>query len=193
VVTRTSLVRARHLQAWLAFVEAMEAPYPERFSQHLAADTNKLIREAAPVTWLPARLHAELAEVGLAAFGARRAHEYYRWAFGLSMQGPLFGPLLRAGVAVFGLSPAGFLRWARRGWDLSFREAGSLDGEVIGPGRGRLMYRDVPRELAASNAWVESTASSFYGMLDFTRTTGVVRMVDRDLPAGNFTLELEWA
>jgi hypothetical protein len=45
------------------------------------------------------------------------------------------------------------------------------------------MYRDVPRELAASNAWVESTASSFHGMLDFSRTTGVVRIVERDLPA----------
>jgi hypothetical protein len=193
VVTRTPLVRARHLQAWLAFVEAMEAPYPARFSQHLAADTNELIRTAAPVAWLPARLHAELAEVGLAAFGARRAHEYYRWAFGLSMQGPVFGPLLRAGVAVFGLSPAAFLRWARRGWDLSMREAGTLDGEARGPGQGRLLYRNLPPDLAASNAWVESTMSSFYGMLDFTRTTGVVRMIDRDLPAGNFTLEVEWA
>jgi hypothetical protein len=30
-------------------------------------------------------------------------------------------------------------------------------------------------------------------MLDFTRTTGVVRMLERDLRAGNFTLEVEWA
>jgi hypothetical protein len=193
VDTRTSLVRARHLQAWLEFVEAMEAPYPERFRQHLAAETNKLIREAAPVAWLPARLHAELAEVGLAAFGVRRAHEYYRWQFGLSMQGPLLGPLLRTGVAVFGLSPAAFLRWANRGWDLSFRDAGGIHGEVLENGHGRLFYRDMPQALATSHAWVESVASSFYGMLDFTRTTGVVRFIERDPAAGNFTLELEWA
>ena len=106
---------------------------------------------------------------------------------------PVFGPLLRAGVAVFGLSPAAFLRWARRGWDLSMRDAGTLDGEVLGPGHGRLMYRSLPPDLASSHAWVESTTSSFYGMLDFTRTTGVVRMLERDLRGGNFTLEVEWA
>jgi hypothetical protein len=191
--TRNSLVRARHLQAWLEFVQAMEAPYPERFVQHLPAEIHKLIREASPVAWLPARLHAELAEVGLAAFGSRRAHEYYRWAFGRSIQGPLFGPLLRTGVAVFGLSPAAFLRWADRGWDLSFRDTGSIHGEVLERGRGRLFYSNIPQDLARSHAWVEAVASSYYGMLDFTRTSGVIRFVERDHAAGNFTLELEWS
>lgn len=190
---RKSLVRARNLQHWLELVAATEPPYPERFAQRLSPATHALITEAAPVAWLPAELHAELAEVTLAAMGVRRAHDYYRQAFVASMDGPLFGPLVRAGVAVLGLSPAGFLRWVDRVWDLSFRDAGSLRGEVLGPGHGRLLYRDMPRLCAASDAWVETMPSMNYGMLDLTRRSGVVRFIERDPAAGNFTIELEWA
>jgi hypothetical protein len=191
--TPKPLVRARHLQQWLALIAATEAPYPERFLQRLAPATRTLITEASPVAWLPAGLHAELAEVMLAAFGARRAHEYYRHAFAASVEGPIFGPLLRAGVAMFGLSPAAFVRWAHKGWQLSFRDAGSLQGEVLEGSRGRIHYRDLPPECAANAAWVESMPSSIYGMLDVTRRTGVVRFIERDPAAGNFTLEIEWS
>jgi hypothetical protein len=193
VDTRTSLVRARLLQHWLALVAATEPPYPERFLARLAPATRELIVAAAPVAWLPAELHAELADVTLAAMGVKRAHDYYRHAFVASMDGPLLGPLVRTGVAVLGLSPAGFLRWADRGWDLSFRDSGSIKGEVLGPGHGRLYYRDLPRLCAASEAWVETMPSMNYGMLDLTRRSGVVRFLERDPANGNFTLELEWS
>jgi hypothetical protein len=186
------LVRARHLQLWLDLVERSEAPYAERFAQRLPAQVREVIRAAAPVAWLPAGLHAELADLLLAAWGPRRAHQYYRDAFPKSLEGPLFGPLVRTGVAVLGLSPAAFLRWAGKGWNLSMRNAGTFEGEVVERGRGRLSILELAPVLAASRPWVESIPSSIYGVYDLTRTTGVVRVLESNEAGRRFVFELEW-
>lgn len=185
-------MRARHLQLWLDLAGRVEPPYGPRFAQLLPDETRSLIRNAAPVAWLPAALHAQLADVMFAAFGTRRAHRYYREAFPESLQGPLFGPLVRTGVAVLGLSPAAFVRWCDKGWNLSMRNAGRLEGEVLERGRARVSFVDLAPVLAESRPWVESMPSSIYGMFDLTRTTGVVRMLETNFAARRFVLELEW-
>jgi hypothetical protein len=186
-------MRARHLQQWLELVAAWEQPYAARFAEALNPVTRAQIIQASPVQWLPAVLNTELAEVTLAAFGSRRAHDYYRRAFVASMQGPLLGPLVRVGKELFGLSPAAFVRWANKGWNLSYRDAGSLDGEVLGEGRAHLVFRDVPEQWAASQAWIDSSFSHTYGLFDVTGTTGVVRFLEKDRAARRFVLELEWS
>jgi hypothetical protein len=186
-------VRARHLQQWLELVAAWQAPYAARFAQALNPATREQILQASPVNWLPGALNAELADILLSTFGSKEAHAYCRYAFVASMQGPLLGPLVRVGVALFGLSPAAFVRWAGKGYSLSYRDAGSLEGELLGAGRARLVFQDVPESWAASTGWAESMFSHTYGVFDVTDTNGVVRFIESDHAARRFVLELEWS
>jgi hypothetical protein len=186
------LVLARHLHFWLELVGRYEEPWRSRFFAALPAHAREQMDAAAPGAWLPIDLHVTLAEVLRATFGATRAHEYYRHAMPASLGGPLFAPLVRTGVRLFGLSPATFIRWTPKAWDASFRNAGGVTGEVLEPGRGRLIYRDLPAVCIASDAWIESSQGSAYGVIDMTGAKGVVRLDLSERANASYALEVEW-
>jgi hypothetical protein len=185
-------VRARHVQFWLELVERSDEPYRSRFLAALPPDVRAQAEGAAPATWLPIDLHVKLADVLRATFGVARAHDYYRHAMQASLAGPLFGPLVRTGIRLFGLSPATCVRWAPKAWEASFRNAGTLTGEILAPGRARLVYRDLPSVCMDSDAWIESSQGSAYGVLEMTRAEGLVRIDLGERANGGYSLEIEW-
>lgn len=190
--TTAPLVRARHLQEWLANVQREEDPWRARFFAALPADVRATIDSAGRVQWLPAALHVQLSDVLAQAFGPARAHDYYRRAFAASLRGPVLGPLLRTGARVLGLTPATMLRWADHGWRSSFKNCGRLVGKVLGPRLGHLEYCDLPPVCTASDPWLDSAQGSGYGALDAMGVTGVVRIDKSDRGNGRMVLELEW-
>ncbi|MGD0530398.1 MAG: hypothetical protein ABSE49_35010 [Polyangiaceae bacterium] len=185
-------MRARHLQEWLTNVEREDDPWRARFFAALPANTRATIEGTSKVEWLPAGMHVALADILTEAFGPVRAHAYYRRAFAASLRGPVLGPLLRTGLRVLGVTPASMLRWAGHGWRSSFRDCGSVAGEVLGPGRGRLLYADLPTVCTASEAWLDSAQGSAYGALDAMGATGVVRLDKSERARGGMVLEVEW-
>jgi hypothetical protein len=138
-------------------------------------------------------LHVELADLMLLAYGPARAHEHYRRSFADSLRRGIFGPLVRTGKRLFGASPATFLRWAHRGWEASFRSCGHLKGEVLGQGRGKLVYTELPAVCTASEAWLDSAQGSVYGSLDVLEVDGIVRIDKSRRVEGRLEIELEWS
>ena len=100
---------------------------------------------------------------------------------------------MRTGKRLFGTSPGTFLRWAHRGWDVSFRSCGHLKGEVLRPGLGRLVYTELPAVCTASDAWLDSAQGSVYGSLDVLEVDGVVRIDKSRRAEGRLEIELEWS
>ncbi len=186
------LVRARNLVQWLELVDAEPEPWRGRFRQALPADVHERIASSGHFDWLPAELHVRLADALFESFGAVRAHDYYRRALSRSVRGPVLGTLFRSGTRLLGLTPVAFLRWVRHGWASSFRDCGSIRGEALGPGHGRLVYENLPTFCTGSRPWVESAMGTAYGVYDLTRVQGVVRMDDTRLAQGGFELTLEW-
>jgi hypothetical protein len=186
------LVRARFCQEWLARVEMEEEPYRSRFFSLLEPHTREAIELASRVAWVPLAIHVRLADITQEAFGAVRSHAYYRGAIAASIEGPILGPLLRTSARLLGLSPHTFIRWTSRAWGASFRNAGELVGEVIGPEQGRLTYSGLPTICTASDAWMLSAQASVYGALDLLRVEGVVRVDMSARSQGGMVLDLEW-
>jgi hypothetical protein len=186
------LVRARHLQEWLANMRREEDPWRARFFAGLPADVLATIEASSKVQWLPAGIHVTLADVLAHAFGPARAHDYYRRAFARSLRGPVLGPLLTTGVRLLGLTPGSLLRWTEHGWRASFRNCGNLSGKVVEAGRGRLEYADLPAICTASEPWLDSAQGSAYGALDVMEVSGVVRIDKSERDRGRMALELEW-
>jgi serine/threonine-protein kinase len=185
-------VRARHLKDWLTHAAGDEDPWRARFFAALPDDVRSTIDSAVGSTWLPVDLHVLLADIMQDAYGPARAHEHYRRAFANSLRGGIFGPLVRTGMRLFGTTPAAFLRWADRGWETSFRQCGGLAGEVQGPGRGLLIYKDLPPVCLASAAWLGSAQGSAYGAFDVCEVSGVVRIDTSRRAEGTMQLVLEW-
>jgi hypothetical protein len=186
------LIRARHLQEWLANVKREEDPWRARFFAAVPGDMRCAIESASRVEWLPVAMHVSLAEIVEETFGPVRAHEYYRRAFAASLRGPILGPLLRTGVRLLGLTPASLVRWAAHGWRSSMRHCGTVAGELLGPGHGRLVYAGLPAVCTASEPWLDSSQGSAYGALDAMGATGVVRLDKSEKAQGRMVLDVEW-
>ncbi|HEX8790080.1 MAG TPA: hypothetical protein VF765_03955 [Polyangiaceae bacterium] len=189
----TPSVRARHLQRWLKNVAHEEDPWRGRFFAALSSDVREAIEGAMPEVWLPMAHHVLFADLMADAFGPARAHDYYRRDFVASLRRPPFASLVKTGARVLGITPAGFLRWSGRVYQAVFRAAGTAEGEVLGPGHGRLSYVGLPPMCTASDPWLDSAQGSLYGMYDFLGTRGGVVRLDKSRRAeGRLDLELEW-
>lgn len=186
------LVRARFCQEWLTLIEREEDPYRSRFFALIPKETRALIDGAVPVTWLPMAVHVKLADIQLESFGTVRAHGYYRRAFAINIKGPILGPLVATGVRLLGLSPGSFVRWASRGYDAAYKNAGHLAGEVVGPEHARLVFTNLPPVCTASEAWLMSAQGSAYGIFDVLDVDGIVRLDMRGRAEGRMVLDLEW-
>jgi hypothetical protein len=185
-------VRARHLQDWLALVAREPEPCASRFLEILGREMITEVEGAHAQIWLPAAYHVAMADALREAFGPTREHAYYRRAFVASMRMPVFGGLFKVGIRLFGLTPRAFIHWASKGWKVSFRNCGALEGTVLADNRGVLVYSDLPRVCTDSDAWLESAQSTIYGVLDVTRTDGVVRIDMSGRARGEMRVEIEW-
>jgi hypothetical protein len=185
-------VRARHCQDWLTHVEKEEEPWRSRFFERLTPELRGVIASSSRVGWLPLAVHVALADHLDAAFGAVRAHAFYRRVATDWLTGPLLGPVLRTGARILDVTPGTLLRWAHRAWEASFKDAGELAGEPTGPDRGRLVYRGLPPVCTASMPWMASAQGSAYGVLDVIGFDGIVRLDTSEKSEGRMLIELEW-
>jgi hypothetical protein len=187
-----ALIRGRFLQEWLANMEREPERVRDRFFAVLPPDAREQIEQATRTVWLPAQLHVKLAEVTLEALGESRAHDYYRRAFARSLRGPFFASAMRAATRLFGLSPGSFLRWTSRAYEATLRNCGACHGEVLGEGRGVLLYTGLPAFCTASDAWLDSAQGSVYGAFDIVGASGVARLDKSKRDNGEMRVELEW-
>jgi hypothetical protein len=186
-------VRAWTLREWLARVRTEADPWRTRFFDALPASTRETIESSGRTAWLPMAIHVELADIMEAAYGPVRAHEHYRRSFAASLREGVFGPLVRTGTRIFGTTPATLLRWLHRGWEASFRNAGRAAGEVLGPGRGQVVYSGLPPVCTASDPWLDSAQGSIYGSLDAIGFDGVVRVDKSTRNEGRMIISIEWS
>jgi hypothetical protein len=187
------LIRARFCQEWLAMIAKEEEPYRGRFLARVSPETRAQIETASRVGWLPLSIHVGFSEIQLETFGIARAHDYYRRAFAESLRGPVLGPLMMTAARLLGLSPASFVKWAPRGYDAGFRNAGQVQGEVLDAHRARLVYSNLPAMCTASDAWMTSSQGSAYGAYDVLGVEGVVRLDTSARAEGKMVLALEWS
>jgi hypothetical protein len=186
------LVRAGHLKEWVNNLRHEEDPWREAFFSALPAIVLRQIEAAPRLDWLPATHHVLFADLMAQAFGPARSHDYYRRAFARALRGPFFSPIVRTGVRLLGVTPASFVRWCSRGWEASYKNCGSLRGEVLGPLRGRVVWSRLPAVCTASEAWLDSAQGSAYGIYDLVEVTGVVRLDKSGRASGTLKLEMEW-
>ncbi len=93
---------------------------------------------------------------------------------------------------MLGVSVPSYVRWAPRGWEASFRNAGTLEGRVLGPHHAQLVYSNLPAFCTASDGWLKSSQGSAYGALDVLRVEGIVRLDLSARSTGRMVLDLEW-
>ena len=185
-------VRARHCQDWFGHIDHEGEPWITRFRERVPAPMREEIDSSSRVGWLPMDFHVELANATHDVFGVMRAHAFYRRAASEWLNGPLLGPVVRTGLRMLDVTPGTIVRWVSRGWDVSFKDCGTLVGESRSPTHGRLTYTGLPAVCTTSNPWMESAQGSAYGVLDVIGYDGVVRLDTSGRREGRMFVDMEW-
>lgn len=156
-------MRASHMQSNLTSL-AEFGPEAEAEIRRRAADAVQPIEEAVRVAWLPIELDEQINVAIVAVAGEEGLRRSARRSMAVSVDGPLFGPLHRAAVAL-GLTPFSPLKRVPYGWTLVYRNCGRFTYERHGPAAAVLTHHDPPPVMRDSHPYQVGIAGSYEGVM----------------------------
>lgn len=153
-------VRAYHVRGILRVLGEADPELEARVRARLGADAQAVVERADRLAWIPGvidvalwrAIHAEAGDAGVArtarTVGVRQVHT-----------GHLAG-LMQGVVQLFGLTPAGIVRWIPRGFAEVHRGVGELRVAEVHEGLARLILEDL-HPCLAGEPWLRAVAASF--------------------------------
>ncbi len=185
-------IRASWTRRVLRHAEATDVATRAALREKLAPRTLARLENAGPLEWLPVEIHAELIHVVWDLMGKERYIALYSGMTYESLNRPLFGPLAKGAMSLFGRSAAGLERMFPRAWGLVSRGCGRLRLTSSRKGYAEMVLDGIPPILART----ETYAMGFMGALDacanFAGTVGTTDPDLSELPAGRVTFRISW-
>ena len=165
-------VRARHPQTLLAILGEQHPAAHDKVMASL--DCGDRLAHALPVEWLPIAVDIEVIDAVARAlspgeFDALIAERQRR-----EMGSVLFKTFVSTITALFGLSPATFIRHLNRGWSQILLECGTIEVVRIEPRAGVALLRALPAECLASRAWIGSLVPGMRMLYELVHVAGDV-------------------
>jgi hypothetical protein len=149
------------------------------------------LEQAGPLAWLPGEVHANVIQGVHDEIGDERYADMVRATTLDGLNRPLFGPLARGAVGLFGRSAAGLERMFPRGWGLVSRGCGRLEMKEGKKGHAVMQLVEVPPVLRRL-AYALGFKGAFDACSDFVGSNGRCAMDARGLEEGRVTYALDW-
>jgi hypothetical protein len=179
---REPAVRAHFLKLSLAALERCEPALQDAARQRLSS-TIALIDGTRALSWLPIEhllaMNALAEELG----GRETARRVVLDTMALAFESPLWGRLVRATIAGFGLSPQAAARWAPPFYRLAFRATGRMRTRDVTHRSARVVFERVPERCLAHGSYVRALAAALAFFFELTGRPGEVELAHCD-PAG---------
>jgi len=149
------------------------------------------LEQAGPLAWLPGEVHATVIQSVHDSIGDARYAEMVRAMTLDGLNRPLFGPLARGAVGLFGRSAAGLERMFPRGWGLVSRGCGKIEMTESRRGHAVMDLVGVPVVLRRM-AYALGFKGAFDACSDFAGTGGRSEMDAAGLADGRVRYVLHW-
>lgn len=163
----------------------------ERQVRSAIPDTVTEIERAARVDWLPIDVDVALTRAVHQLKGTPGVRDWSRRSLLSAVEGPMLRPIVRAVVALFGLTPATVLRRAPMAWQQIYQDCGLLVCEPVSPHEMRLRVEGARGPFLNDGAYVEGTCGTFEGAVDLGGARGVVH-AHMDPGAGRVEFTVTW-
>lgn len=180
-------MRASHMQSNVVCLSLLGA---EREAQVRAACSDVITKIDASLrtSWLPIEFDVALSQSVFEVCGSEGAAEWARQAIYQSTRGPLMGPIID-GLTRLGLGPKHGLRRLPAGWDLVYRNCGSLTCDAQ-PRSAVLILRDAPKEVLGQT-YIHGVGAAFEAVICVLN--GTVMHSTLNVRAGEARFELKWS
>ena len=149
------------------------------------------IEQAARTDWLPAGVEADLDNAILEELGKDRLTEYVHEYTVRAADFPVFTPIARGAVNLFGGGPKGMLKILPKTWGFVARHCGACkyaeEGDAV-----VISYEGLP-EVMRTPAFVAASEGGLTGVLEFVRAKGVTVQTDsRSIGSGTVRYTVRW-
>ena len=153
----------------------------------------KQVEQAARTELLPAEIGVHLYEEFLRLEGDDAVRAAGRQIGNKLAEIPLFAPLIRVAVNMFGKGPKSLVAALPNGVKASGRNTADVTYEETGPTSLRTTWRNIPEPLRR-RAWLLSVEGTHFAILDLAGKTGRVTADDRDFVRdGVLHFDVEWS
>jgi hypothetical protein len=140
--------------------------------------------------WISMRNGREFSAAALAVLGDEGFVRFFRWMLPAQLDRPMTRGVIKASVAVFGLTPHSFMRATASFWKLAFLEVGTPRLEAQQPKSVTFVLEDICNDAFVEDAFLRSIAASFAGYFDVCKVDGTVDLqVDRAARVARFRMQ----
>ncbi len=171
-VTGVAEIRASQMKANLVSLSGLGPEVERDVRAALASSIVSCVEEATRVAWMPIELDIELTETVARCAGTQALCDWSKDSMKKSLESPFLKPVLDAAVAIFGLRPAGLLKFFPRGWGQVYRNCGELSFSTDNRSWVELHHIGAPAEVARSTTYQRGVAASFSATFDICRVDG---------------------
>ena len=170
-VTDLPLYKAALAKSLLEEVEKMAPGERDAVLDHVGSEHLLAINDAIRTDWINARHQLAIDEAIEAHLGPNALVNMVRKYAAAAGDVPIFRPIKRGAIALFGVSPHGFFKMVPRAWSTSSRNCGYSKYTKISDHEAELAYRDLPG-LMRTSCFATSTRGGVYGVLDIAEAKG---------------------
>ena len=139
--------------------------------------------------WISMRNGRELSSAALAVLGDEGFARFFRWMLPAQLDRPMIRGIVKASVAVFGLTPHTFMRATASFWKMAFLEVGTPRVDDVKLRGVTFVLEDIPPDALVEDAFLRSIAAAFAGYFDVCKVEGKVDLqVDKGARVARFRL-----
>jgi hypothetical protein len=187
-----AMIRASYTKLALRHFKTAEAKeYPELLSA-IGPDVMAEIRNAGSLEWLPARVHAKVADSTVSHFGARASRALWRDVMMGAFERGMLRPLVGGALRLYGRNPASIMKMTPQGWSLVWRECGRAWMDSVSPRHARMRFEGLPRVIVDSPGIVDSFVANCEAAVAYLKCHGQINAHRDQLAAGRFDIDVTW-
>lgn len=194
MMTQTNEAEIRAVWAKLLVHTAKTLREPAR-SKVLSAiePLRATIRDTTSIGWLPAAVHADLADRVAAAIGRSSARELWSRVIALAFDGRMLAPIVHSALRMYGRTPGNILRATPQAYTLIMKRCGHSKLHATDRENAvRLQFTGVPPVIMNSDAALDMYGGNCDGAIAFLNMTGTSTLVVDDAASGRFHYLVEW-
>lgn len=167
-------MRASYMQSELHALPTLGDDVAAELRQCLGEELVRTVMSADGSAWLPLAVDLQLTDVVRRRVGARALRTWGSSTMRIAIEGPLLRPILRAAVALFGMTPLTVVRHASITWSEIYRGCGEMRVEQLGPDRVRIHVEHAPPMMLEDLSYLEGVAGALEAGLQLAGVTASV-------------------
>jgi hypothetical protein len=185
------MTRAGYLKDGLQALLVLGPPAARRIRTVLSREALDAVAEATRLDWLPAEYTSDLTDAVAGEVGPPGTREWARAMFVRTSETQLVKPFIQAAAQLFGMTPAGLLRYAPQIWESLHRHCGTLSAEERSRQEQTVSVVDLAEPLRRLS-FLDALAGALEAVANLSDRPSEVTLEAHSLDAGTARYRVAW-